>query len=124
MSTNMGWGRLGWARLALAGLLAMGCASALFPPKTQAQEVAGEAKRKLKSKVLPEYPPIARQLGLVGKVKIETTIAADGHVIGTKIVGGNPVLAAAAQDAVRKWRFEPGPKDSTEIIEVEFSGKE
>jgi TonB family protein len=77
----------------------------------------------VKSKVLPEYPAIARQLNLAGKVRLETTVASDGHVISTKVVGGNPVLASSAQDAVKKWRFEPAPKDTTEVIEVDFSGK-
>ena len=114
--------KVGWARLTLAGLLALGCAG-VFPPRTQGQDVTSEAaKRKVKSRVVPDYPPIAKQLGLRGKVKIETTISADGHVITTRIIGGNPVLASSAQDAVKKWRFEPGPKDTTEIIEVEFSG--
>jgi len=117
--------RLGWARIALAGVLALGC-SVVLPPKTLGQESATDsAKRKVKSKVVPDYPVVARQLSLQGKVKIETTISADGRVTSTKIVGGNPVLAAAAQDAVKKWRFEPAPKDTTEVVEIDFtnSGK-
>jgi TonB family protein len=60
---------------------------------------------------------------LAGKVKIETAISADGHVTSTKVLGGNPVLASSAQDAIKKWRFEPAPKDTVEVIEVDFSGK-
>lgn len=114
--------RLGFAGIGLGVALLLGSATAL-PPKASAQDSGTETKRKLKSKVFPEYPAIARQLSLTGKVKLETTIAADGHVIGTKVVGGNPVLASSAQDAVKKWRFEAAPKDTTEIIEVDFTGK-
>lgn len=99
--------------------------SALVPPKGTAQDAATDtAKRKVRSKVAPEYPALARQMNVTGKVKIETTIAADGHVLGTKVIGGSPLLVNAALDAVKRWRFEPGPKDTTEVIEFEFSGQE
>ena len=115
--------RLGWARIALAGVLALGC-SVVLPPKTLGQESATDsAKRKVKSKVVPDYPVVARQLSLQGKVKIETTIAADGHVLTTKIVGGSPLLVNAALDALKKWRFEPASRDTTEVIEFEFNGQ-
>jgi TonB family protein len=96
---------------------------AIVSPRATAQESAGETKRKLKSKVVPEYPTIAKQLSLAGKVRVETTVSADGHVTNTKIIGGNPVLASSAQDAIKKWRFEPAPKDTVEIIEIDFTGK-
>jgi outer membrane biosynthesis protein TonB len=35
-------------------------------------------------------------------------------------VGGHPVLANAALDAVRKWRFEAGAEESTGIVEFHF----
>jgi TonB family protein len=114
--------RLGWARVVLAGALALGCA-AVLAPKALGQDNADEGvKRKVKTRIMPEYPLVARQLSLQGKVKIETTISAEGRVTGVKVVGGNPVLAAAAQDALKKWRFEPAPKDTTEIIEIDFAG--
>ena len=78
----------------------------------------------MRTKVAPEYPPLAKQMNVTGKVKIETTIAADGHVLNTKVIGGSPLLVNAALDAVKRWRFEPGPRDTTEVIEFEFSGQE
>jgi TonB family protein len=99
--------------------------SALLPPKGTAQDASTDnAKRKVRTKVAPEYPPLAKQMNVTGKVKIETTIAADGHVLNTKVIGGSPLLVNAALDAVKKWRFEPGPKDTTEVIEFEFSGQD
>jgi len=99
--------------------------SALLPPRGTAQETSTDAtKRKVRSKVAPEYPALARQMNVTGKVKIETTIAADGHVLNTKVIGGSPLLINAALDAVKKWRFEPASKDTTEVIEFEFSGQD
>jgi TonB family protein len=114
--------RVGIVGVGLALLLG---GSALLPPKGTAQDASSDtAKRKVRTKVAPEYPPLAKQMNVTGKVKIETTIAADGHVLGTKVIGGSPLLVNAALDAVKKWRFEPAPKDTTEVIEFEFSGQE
>ena len=112
--------RLAGVALSLALLLGN---SAIVSPTTAAQDSAGETKRKVKTKVVPEYPAIAKQLSLTGKVRIETTVSADGHVTNTRVIGGNPVLASSAQDAIKKWRFEPAPKDTVEIIEIDFTGK-
>lgn len=111
------------AKAVLACLLALGCATTLVPRGSAQDPGSDTGKRKLKSKVMPDYPTIARQLSLHGKVRIEATVSADGHVSNTTIVGGNPVLASAAVDAVKKWRFEAGPKDTTELIEIDFASK-
>ena len=114
--------RVGIVGVGLALLLG---GSALLPPQGKAQdESTDSAKRKVRAKVAPEYPVLAKQMNVTGKVKIETTISADGHVLNTKVIGGSPLLVNAALDAVKKWRFEPGPKDTTEVIEFEFSGQE
>ena len=71
-----------WAKLVLGSLLVFGCAAAATPKiLAQSQDASSDAsKRKVKSKVLPDYPAIARQLSLQGKVRVETTVSADGHV--------------------------------------------
>jgi TonB family protein len=113
--------RLAYLGLGLALLLG---GSATLPPKSSAQDAASETtKRKVRTRVLPEYPQLAKQMNVTGKVKIEATIAADGHVVSTRVVGGSPLLVNSALEALKKWRFEPASKDSTEIIEFEFDGQ-
>jgi TonB family protein len=90
---------------------------------TTAPDHHAEVKRKLKSRVVPEYPAIAKQMNLRGRVKIETTVGADGHVVSTRVLGGNPVLASAATEAIKKWRFETAPKETTELVEIDFTGE-
>jgi len=108
--------------LALAVVLG---GSALVPPKGTAQDASTDVnKRKVRTKIAPEYPALAKQMNVTGKVKIETTISADGRVVGTKVIGGSPLLVNAALDAVKKWRFDPGPKDTSEVIEFEFDGQD
>lgn len=115
-------GRFITAKWVLVGVLVTGCVAATVPPAL-AQGAGVVTKRKIKTKVVPEYPEIARQLHLEGKVKIQVTISADGRVTDTKVIGGHPVLAQAAIEALKKWRFEPAPKETTEIIESDFSGR-
>ncbi|MGB7751148.1 MAG: energy transducer TonB [Candidatus Acidiferrales bacterium] len=100
----------------LGGSLAAG-------PRVNAQENSQDnAKRKVKTKTVPEYPELARRINATGKVKIEATISADGRVTSTKVIGGSPLLVGAATDALKKWRFEPATKESVEVVEFDFSG--
>jgi TonB family protein len=91
------------------------------PRRARAQDSEIDAaKRKIRVKVTPAYPALARQMNLYGRVKIEATVAADGHVVATRVVGGSPLLVMAALDAIKKFQFEPGPKDTTETVEFQF----
>ena|SRR5437879_2182204 len=77
--------------------------------------------RKVKSKISPAYPEIARRMGLSGTVKLELVIAPNGSVKETKVIGGHPILVTAALDAVKKWRFEPASAESTGTVEFKFA---
>jgi TonB family protein len=79
-----------------------------------------ESKRKVKTKIAPVYPDLAKRMNVGGKVKIEVVIAPDGHVKSTRIVGGHPLLVQACQDAVKEWKFVPAPEETTQIVEFEF----
>lgn len=81
-----------------------------------------EGKRKVKSKVLPAYPELAKRMSVTGKVKIEVVITPDGHVKSTRVIGGHPLLVQACQDAVKEWKFLPAPQETTQIVEFDFSG--
>jgi TonB family protein len=79
-----------------------------------------ESRRKVKSKVSPAYPELARRMNVAGKVKIEVVISPDGRVKTTRVVGGHPLLVQACQDAVKEWKFVPAPEETTQIVEFEF----
>ena len=95
--------------------------SAALTRSARGQEAAAESvKRKVKNKVVPEYPPLAKQMNVTGRVKIEATASPDGRVTSTKVIGGSPLLVNSAMDALKKWRFEPAAKETSEIIEFDF----
>jgi TonB family protein len=76
--------------------------------------------RRAKTKVQPFYPDLARKMNITGTVKIEVVVAPNGTVKDARVVGGHPVLASAALDAAKKWRFEPAGAESTGVIDFKF----
>ncbi len=91
--------------------------TALCVPTARAQEAL---ERRVKSKVSPTYPEIARKMNLAGVVKLEVTVLPNGNVKETKVIGGNPILVNAAIDAVKKWRFETANDESVGVVEFKF----
>lgn len=59
------------------------------------------------SKVSPIYPEAARRMRITGTVILDLSIDADGKVTQANLVSGESVLAYAAMDAVKKWRYKP-----------------
>ena len=82
--------------------------------------IRAQSKRQVKHLVTPIVPELAKRMNLTGTVRIEVTIAPDGAVKRSRVVGGHPVLAMAAESAAEKSTFEPGPAETTEIIEFKF----
>lgn len=102
-------------------LVALSLAVTLGPSQLRAQNAQNdEIVRRAKSRVDPIYPELARKMNITGTVKIEVVVAPNGTVKSARIVGGHPVLAGAALDAAKKWRFDPAPAESTGIIDFRF----
>jgi protein TonB len=56
---------------------------------------------------VPTYPLEARQMQVQGTVVLEATINESGQIENLKVISGSRLLAQAAIDAVRKWRYTP-----------------
>jgi len=80
---------------------------------------AGSARRIVQRSAAP-YPALARSMALQGTVKVEALVAPDGSVKAVEIKGGHPVLAQAAANSVRTWKWEPAKAESRETVEVKF----
>jgi TonB family protein len=79
-----------------------------------------ELTRKIKTKVPPAYPDLARRMNIRGTVRVFVTVSPNGNVKDSKVVGGNPILVNSAMDALKKWKFEPAAEESTGIVEFRF----
>jgi protein TonB len=69
-------------------------------------------------KVQPVYPPLARQARVQGAVELRAIIGKTGAIENLVVVRGHPMLAAAAVEAVKQWRYRPYLLNN-EPIEVE-----
>jgi len=87
---------------------------------SQAQEMDPASNRKALLRVAPSYPQIAKTMKLSGKVRIVAKVAPSGKVISAEVVGGHPVLARAAADAVMQWRYEPAREETQEMAVISF----
>jgi len=104
-----------------ATVLALTLGAAVGPVHSRAQTSANdEIVRRAKNKVQPAYPELAHKMNISGTVKIDVTVAPNGTVKEARVVGGHPVLATAALEAAKKWRFEPAPAESSGVIEFKF----
>jgi protein TonB len=68
---------------------------------------AGVTSGLLVRKVNPVYPPLARQARISGTVVLRAVISKEGAIENLSLVSGHPMLAPAAIDAVKQWRYKP-----------------
>jgi TonB family protein len=59
-------------------------------------------------------------MALQGTVRMEAVVSPDGSVKTVAVKGGHPVLAQAAVNAVRQWKWQKAARDSLEPVEVKF----
>jgi TonB family protein len=66
-----------------------------------------KAETRLISRTEPHYPPEALAAHRAGSVVLEVEVAEDGTVANIRTLSGDPLLAGAATEAVRSWRYQP-----------------
>ena len=104
--------------LAVLLLVAAGTTIVVNPARAVGED--NEISRKVKSKVSPVYPDIARRMNISGTVKLVVVVSPNGAVKSTKVLGGHPLLVTAAEDAVKKWKFETAPAEDSGVVEFTF----
>jgi len=77
-----------------------------------------EVKEAATVKPLPEYPMVARQLKITGKVELEVHIDEAGQTTDVKIVSGNAVLTRPCAKTVSGWKYKPFQKDGKPVAAV------
>jgi len=91
---------------AISGL--MNVPSSIPQPGPETLKISqGVSQGLLMKKVAPVYPPRAIQTHLQGSVQLLATISKDGDITSVKLLNGDPVLARAALDAVKQWKYRP-----------------
>jgi protein TonB len=77
-------------------------------------------------KVVPVYPPLAKQARIQGTVRFQAIIGKDGTIQNLQLVSGHPLLVANAQQAVSQWIYRPtllngDPVEVVTTIDVNFT---
>lgn len=67
----------------------------------------GVSQGLLVKKVQPTYPPTALRMHVEGAVLLTATIGKTGSITAVKVLSGEPLLAQAALDAVKQWKYKP-----------------
>jgi TonB family protein len=70
-------------------------------------EVSADASQLVSNSVRPGYPMLARQMKVQGSVILQALISRDGAIQDLHVMSGPPILAGAAREAVKQWRFKP-----------------
>jgi TonB family protein len=81
---------------------------------------AADQERQVVRREEPEYPALASRMNIHGTVKLKIWINPDGTVRRLEYVGGHPVLAESALKAVKVWRYQNAPQESTAVVELKF----
>src|SRR5712672_1482330 len=68
---------------------------------------SGVSAGNLIRRVQPNYPPLARQARIQGTVVLQAEISKDGTIQNLQLISGHPMLAPAAIEAVKQWRYKP-----------------
>ncbi len=107
------------AILVALGAVALIVGMTAAAPAAHAQDTIGG--RKVKSKPQLVYPELAKKMNIAGSVKVEIVIAPNGTVKSVKALGGHPLLIDSALDAAKKFKFEPGPEETTADVKFDFN---
>ena len=86
---------------------------------------AAAARELLIKRVEPDYPQVAREKRIQGAVILKIKIRAAGDVADVAVISGHPLLAPAAVDAVRQWKYKPyfqngAPVTAETQVQVDF----
>lgn len=97
----------GEATIEIMAVSALNDLPVLSLPPTQVRADKAVQQSKLTSAPSPTYPEPARQARIQGIVTLAVVVGKDGHVQSMRVISGQPILAAAALEAVKHWVFQP-----------------
>ena len=91
------------------------------PASPAAANASAEGTRRVERTVLPDYPEIAERMKLIGTAQVSVLVKRDGTVKEVRVLGGHPLLVDALVRAVKQWKYEPGSKETTEVVKFSFA---
>jgi len=113
----------------IGSIASAGTSTAALPKIATPQRVrvsSGVQSGLLIRKVQPTYPPLARQARIQGQVMLQAQISKNGDIENLQLISGHPMLAPAAIEAVKQWKYKPyllngEPVEVETTVQVNFS---
>ncbi len=68
----------------------------------------------------PVYPPMAKQIGASGQVRVQVSVDGSGNVVSARAITGHPLLRSAAENAARQSKMRPDASNTTGQIVYNF----
>jgi TonB family protein len=99
--------RIATTKLATTKTATTKIATTKIAPAQSVWLAPAHAETRLLRRTEPQYPPAALASHRAGNVVLEVQVAEDGSVSSIRTLSGDPLLAAAATEAVRNWRYQP-----------------
>jgi len=105
--TKLAPAKLAPAKLATTKLAPTKLAPTKIVPSQSIWLSPAQAETRLLNRTEPQYPREALAAHRAGDVVLEVQVAEDGSISSIRTLSGDPLLAAAATEAVRSWRYQP-----------------
>ena len=77
------------------------------PPKPPVIRTSQPMEANLQQRIRPQYPALARRMGIQGRVIIRAVISREGTIEQARVLSGQPLLTGAALNAVLQWKYRP-----------------
>ena len=115
--------KLSLTRLTLTILaLLVFCLALGSVPAVRAQSWEHSGRKVIRTQ-RPDYPAILKNAKIGGVVRLNANVLANGTVAHVHILGGNPILAESAVNAVMKWKYAPAASASNELVIFDFNDR-
>src|ERR1700730_9379209 len=116
----------GWTGGALkSALTPLGLTLLLFlapvSPSIAQVERVDKSNRRVVRTSEPDYPKIVKHAHIGGSVRLNVTVLANGDVAKVEILGGYPIFAVSATNAVLRWKFAPAASQTKEEVQINFT---
>ena len=113
------WSRVERRLLLTLAVLAVAAFVIVKPVASETQDQTS-AERKVVSRIEPEYPETLKRLYIGGIVRVEAVVGANGAVVSTQLLGGNPILGQSAMKAIKQWKYSPAKAKGKLVVQLEF----
>lgn len=90
--------------IAIAGCLML---TAILQAQAPSRHIPVCREARLVYSPQPVYPELAKQARIQGTVEFAAIIGETGMIESLRLISGHPLLAKAAVDAVKRWRYRP-----------------